>query len=131
MPDSGSNSATLVPGCVTPVEPPGLPLPEMVLVGPMGSLWVEQPPSANASARIPAAVRLRITLELLTQDRVARRACQAPNRFLCLVGCPHRSRPLPPVLFERFWTRQARVRSGRESWQGQCAPGGRGVEAQD
>src|SRR5579864_977569 len=88
MPDSGSNSATLVPGCVTPVEPPGLPLPEMVLVGPMGSLWVEQPPSANASARIPAAVRLRITLELLTQDRVARRACQAPHGIFFVSATP-------------------------------------------
>src|SRR5258708_5383396 len=60
------------------------------------------------------AMSLFISLELLT---AAARAVRAARRRLAIL-VPWLTRPLPPVLFGCLWARRARVRLGREQWQG-------------
>src|SRR5690349_19253974 len=71
-PVAGLNSAVAAPGGGGGVEPAGLPLLAKVLVGVMVSLWLVQPPNTSATARIPAAVRYRISLELLSCQTAGR-----------------------------------------------------------
>src|SRR3984893_4613213 len=64
-----------------------------------------------------------ISLELLTASSARRETAAAAARFSCAGA--HRPCPLPPVLFERFWRRQSRVRLRQEQWQGAAMFGGK------
>src|SRR5580700_6295544 len=90
-PAAGWNSAVLEVGCSGGVEPPGLPLSTVRSGAPM----VPRPPDPQPPMRNAAA--------------------RTPSAMILFIS------PFPAGAVERSWTRQTRVRSRREQWQGATA----------